>query len=253
MWQDIHTKLKDKGFTVVGIALDSEGIGPAKIYYDKYKVTFPALVDPNYATKFGAVPHTFFVDQHGVVRKKFRITPRHVGAIAKLLKPKDKLLPVTDKIRSQWSKPGQRLHPSAIAALVKLSKTNPKDLKVANQLASRYLDLKQFKEAKAILARAIKNYEPKDVARGKKKSLQQNLAQAYFQLSRAAVGDRKAQVKYATMSYYLSPTIGYAKQISRIIAPEKFDTKSGRFDNRFREATAARLRRERAAWLKKEK
>ena len=36
-------------------------------------------------------------------------------------------------------------------------------------------------------------------------------------------GDRDSQVRHATISFYLSPTIGFGKQIARIIAPEKFD------------------------------
>ncbi len=252
MWQAIHTKLNDKGFTVVGIALDSEGIGPAKTYYDKYKVTFPSLIDPNYATKFGAVPYTFLIDEHGVVRKQFRSAPRRAEDVAKYLKPEGELRPVTAKIRKQWSKPGERLHPSAIAVLVKLNKQNPKDLKIVNQLASRYLDLKKFETTRKIIGVAIKHYSAKEVARGEDVAIRKALAQAYFQLSRASVGDRTAQVKHATMSFYLAPTIGYAKQIARIIAPEKFDTKSGRFDNQFREATRRRLYKERAAWLKRD-
>ncbi|MEX0702328.1 MAG: hypothetical protein WD069_09555 [Planctomycetales bacterium] len=34
-----------------------------------------------------------------------------------------------------------------------------------------------------------------------------------------------------------------------IRAPEKFDLPDGSFDNRFREGTLARLKKERAAWL----
>ena len=67
---------------------------------------------------------------------------------------------------------------------------------------------------------------------------------------RASEGDREQQVEYATLSYYLNPSIGFAKQIARIIDPEKFDnTPDGKLDNNFREGTYQRLKRQRAEWL----
>ena len=54
------------------------------------------------------------------------------------------------------------------------------------------------------------------------------------------------QVHHATLSFYLNPTVGFGKQIARIIAPEKFDGQpDGLFDNTFREATLRRLRQQR--------
>jgi hypothetical protein len=77
------------------------------------------------------------------------------------------------------------------------------------------------------------------------------LAQAYFQLARASVGDRDAQVHNATVSFYLNPSVGFGKQISRIIDPKRFDDRpGGDFDNQFREGTLRRLQRQRQAWLK---
>ena len=68
MWQKKFQQYGDDSFTIVGLALDVEGVEPAKRYYEKFGVTFPSLVDPNYATRFGAVPKTFFVDELGVVQ-----------------------------------------------------------------------------------------------------------------------------------------------------------------------------------------
>ena len=50
VWQKDFMAIGGGMFTVVGIALDAEGIAPAKRYYQKHRVTFPALVDPNYST-----------------------------------------------------------------------------------------------------------------------------------------------------------------------------------------------------------
>ena len=44
--------------TVVAIALDVEGAEAAAKYYKRSGITFPALTDPNYATRFRAVALT---------------------------------------------------------------------------------------------------------------------------------------------------------------------------------------------------
>lgn len=245
MWQKTFEKYRSRGFTVVGLALDAEGIAPAKMYYEKFGVTFPSLVDPNYATGFGAVPKTFFIDEHGVVQKLDHWEQRLNGP--------DDLKPVTGKIRRQWTTSGKRLDPASIAKLVREHESQPENLTTAVELASRYLELQLTTEAADVLRSAVKKYQPVKVARAKNGQQTKLLGQAYFQLSRAVVGNRNDQVKYATLSYYLNPSVGYGKQIARIIAPEKFDNRpGGDFDNRFREATLRRLRRERDVWLKGE-
>ena len=233
------------GFTVVGIALDAEGIAPAKLYYERFDVTFPALVDPNYATGFGAVPQTFFVDERGVVQS--------LRNWEKRLKPADQLESVTDDVRSQWTLPGQRLDPASIARLVAAHTSDSQNLTIAGELASRYLDLNLAAEAKSVLQTTLKHYEPLKVARSKDKDRSRLLGQAYLQLSRSFTEDQDAQVKYATLSFYLNPSVGFGKQIARIIAPEKFDGRpKGDFDNRFREGTLRRLRKARQAWLQED-
>ncbi len=228
-------------FTVVGLALDAEGIAPAKLYYDKYNVTFPSLVDPDYATQFGAVPKTFFVNEHGVVQD-LRDWEQQLASLGKAQ-------PVSNSIRSQWSEVERRVESSAVAVLAQANGLKPHDLTAATQLASRYVALDLRDEAKTVLNRAVQPYEPKAIAK-KGGTDARLLGQAYFQLMRASEGDREAQVRYATLSYYLNPSIGFAKQIARIIDPAKFDeTANGRLDNTFREGTYQRLKRERAAWL----
>lgn len=242
MWQKKFEQYRGKGFTVVGIALDAEGIAPAKLYYEKHGVTFPALVDPNYATRFGAVPKTFFINEHGVVQE--------LRGWQQRLKPAAELKPVTKEVRSQWSQPRQRLDPAAIAALVSRHRADPSDLKTAVELASRYLDLQLASEARGMLQPVVKQYDAKGVARSNDRQRSQLLGQAYFQLSRASAGEREKQVEYATLSFYLNPSVGFGKQIARIIAPQKFDGRAGGdFDNRFREGTLRRLLRERSEWL----
>lgn len=241
MWQKLYEQYGSDDFTVVGLALDAEGIAPAKLYYEKHGVTFPSLVDPDYATQFGAVPKTFFVDEHGVVldAKNWK----QQLAISKGVKS------VTDDIRSQWSKPASRFDADALATLVQANARTPRDLAIATQLGSRYIALGLQSEAVLVLSRAVQKYEIKETAR-KGGPESQMLGQAYFQLMRCYSSDRVRQVRYATASYNLNPSIGFAKQIARLIDPEKFDsTKNGRLDNTFREATYQRLKRERTQWL----
>ena len=241
MWQELFEKYGGEKFTVVGLAIDAEGIAPAKLYYEKHGVTFPALVDPDYATQFGAVPKTFFVNEHGVVQES-KNWQQQLSALGDTQQ-------VTKAIRSQWSAPESRLDSAALAELVQANAQEPNDLAIATQLGSRYLALGLRTQARTVLERAVEPYDTRAIARqGGRDS--QLLGQAYFQLMRSHQGDRDLQVRHATVSYYLNPSVGFAKQIARIMAPESFDDRpNGRLDNTFREATYQRLKRERAAWL----
>jgi hypothetical protein len=242
VWQAKFEKYRKLGFTVVGIALDAEGIGPAKRYYDHFGVEFPSLVDPNYATGFAAVPKTFFVDEHGVVQSLDDWEQR--------LRPQNNLKPVSDAVRRQWSDPGVRLNANEIARLSQLLRTSPGNLSTAVDLASRYQDLGLPVEARSTLIRTVDHFDALTVAQSSNDSQKRLLGQAYLQLARASTGNRADQVRYATFSFYLNPSVGFGKQIARIIAPEKFDGRPGAdFDNTFREATLRRLRREREEWL----
>jgi len=237
----LFEEYRSDDFTVVGLALDAEGIEPAKLYYEKHGVAFPSLVDPDYATQFGAVPKTFFVNEHGVVQDLKQWEQR--------LSTLGEARPVTEVIRSQWSKPTSRFDSAALAELAESNSRKPSDLAIATQLGSRYLALGLHSETTTVLKRAVAQYDVKAIAQqgGSDAKL---LGQAYFQLMRCHEGDRQSQVSYATTSYNLSPSIGFAKQIARIIAPDKFDNRpQGTLDNPFREATYQRLKRERAAWL----
>ena len=199
------------------------------------------MVDPDYATRFGAVPKTFFVDEHGVVLdiRNWRQRLPELG----------KTRPVTTEIRAQWSDPDARLGAVELARLADANSRDQSDLDVATQLGARYSALGLYQEARVVLQRAVKHHDTKAIAQaGGAESWQ--LGQAYFQLSRAFEGDREGQVRHATTSFYLNPTIGFGKQIARIISPEKFDGRpKGDFDNRFREATLRRLKQERKEWL----
>lgn len=242
-WQAKFEELQNEGFTIVGLALDAEGIEPAKRYYDEFGVTFPALVDPNYATKFGAVPKTFLIDEHGVV-----LSQKANGWEARL-KSLPPLQPVTDSISKQWTPTGIRLNSSSMEALVASNRERPADLYIAAELGSRYISLNQFRQAEAVLSQAAAQLDPQEVARTDENT-SRALARVYFQWSRASVKSREQRVARATTSFFLDPTVGFGKQIARMIAPDKFDGRpNGDFDNEFREATLRRLKAERKVWL----
>lgn len=241
MWQERFEKYRDQGFIVVGLALDAEGIGPAQLYYEKFGVTFPALVDPNYATGFGAVPKTFFVDEFGVVQD--------LQGWEEKLSDASPLKTVSEEVRAQWTENSARLRADEIARLLDRHLDSPSNLEIAVDLASRYLDLDLTHEAAAVLDAAVPSYDPHRIANSGDAEKTRQLGEAYFQWSRAAPS-RAGRVSRATIAFYLNPSVGYGKQISRIISPERFDGRpGGDFDNEFREATLRRLQQDRKTWL----
>jgi hypothetical protein len=241
VWQKKFEQLGDEGFTIVGLALDAEGVPPAKKYYDRFGVTFPALVDPDYATQFGAVPKTFFVGEDGKVLALENWEQR--------LATVDSAQLIGSETEAKWSKPNQRLDAAEIRRLSLASAAVPADLATATDLGSRYLALGLKNEARKVLQRAVDLHDAKSVARAND-AVATLLGQAYFQLARCS-DDRETLVSHARLSFYLNPSVGFGKQIARLIAPEKFDDRPhGDFDNPFREATLKQLQRERAEWLR---
>ena len=167
--------------------------------------------------------------------------------LAKLPAPRD----VTDEIRGQWTDAAARLAKSSIDELIAANNAQPDELGIAAELGSRYISLGEHAQAETILARAASSFDAQEVARTDKDT-SRRLANVYLQWSRSAVENREHQVARATTSFHLNPSVGFGKQIARIIAPEKFDDRpGGGLDNNFREGTLKRLRAEREAWLLK--
>ena len=241
MWQKKFENYGGDSFTVVGLALDLEGVAPAKRYYEKYGVTFPALVDPNYATRFGAVPKTFFVNELGVVQNA-KNWERRLADAAPVRR-------ISDSIQKQWSDEEKRFDTRSLSQLVTANSRIPSDLLLAAQLGARFIALDLNEQATAVLLRAAECQNTKSAARTGG-VIARRLAQVHFQLARSYSNDAKKRVRHATLSYFLNPSIGLGKQIARLISPEKFDARSdGTLDNIFREATLQRLIRERKSWL----
>lgn len=72
---------RDRGFVVLGVALDEDGWNSVKPYADAKKINYPVLVgDDRLSERFGglkAVPTTFIIDRQG------RIAATHVGVCQK--------------------------------------------------------------------------------------------------------------------------------------------------------------------------
>jgi thiol-disulfide isomerase/thioredoxin len=79
MFKDLHATYGAKGFTLVGIAMDDEGLAKVKPYVDELKIPYLTLIgNEDVAKAFGGVvgfPSKFLVDRDG------RIVDTWVGAV----------------------------------------------------------------------------------------------------------------------------------------------------------------------------
>jgi cytochrome c biogenesis protein CcmG/thiol:disulfide interchange protein DsbE len=79
MFKDLHATYGAKGFTLVGIAMDDEGVDKVRPYVDELKIPYVTLIgDEGVAEAFGGIvgfPSKFLVDREG------RIVDRWVGAV----------------------------------------------------------------------------------------------------------------------------------------------------------------------------
>jgi peroxiredoxin len=76
----VYDKYRSKGLEIVGISLDEKGWKVVKPFVEKYKMTYPVVLDNGeVAQKYGdiaSIPTSFFVD------KKGNITKSHIGYMA---------------------------------------------------------------------------------------------------------------------------------------------------------------------------
>ncbi len=72
---ELHEQYKDKGFAMVGISLDREGVGVVKSFVQKYQVNYPILMTDGQVDKaYGGIPSiptTFVIDSVGNIRQKY--------------------------------------------------------------------------------------------------------------------------------------------------------------------------------------
>ena len=76
-FQKVYDKYKKKGFELVGISLDEKGWSVVKPFIEKYKMTYPVVLDDGtVAGAYGgvsAIPTTIFVDRKG------NVSESHIG------------------------------------------------------------------------------------------------------------------------------------------------------------------------------
>ena len=79
MFKDLHATYGPKGFTLVGIAMDDEGVDKVKPFVDELKIPYLTLIGNDDAAKaFGGIvgfPSAFLVDREG------RVVDSWVGAV----------------------------------------------------------------------------------------------------------------------------------------------------------------------------
>ena len=83
MFKDLHAAYSAKGFTLVGIAMDDEGLEVVKPYVDEMKIPYLTLLgNEGVAQSFGGVfgfPSKFLVDREGrIVDSWVGVVPRDV-------------------------------------------------------------------------------------------------------------------------------------------------------------------------------
>jgi cytochrome c biogenesis protein CcmG/thiol:disulfide interchange protein DsbE len=78
---DFEQKYKDRGFAVLGVAMDDEGLEVVKPYLEKSKVNYRIVLgNDSVATMYGGIdslPTTFVLDKDG------KIASTHIGLVSK--------------------------------------------------------------------------------------------------------------------------------------------------------------------------
>ncbi len=72
---ELHEQYKDRGFAMVGISLDHQGISVVKSFVQKNQVNYPILMTDGRVDKaYGgitSIPTTFVIDSAGNIRQKY--------------------------------------------------------------------------------------------------------------------------------------------------------------------------------------
>ena len=72
---ELYEQYKDKGFVMVGISVDREGVSVVKSFAGKHRINYPILMTDGQVDKaYGgitAIPTTFVIDRAGNIRQKY--------------------------------------------------------------------------------------------------------------------------------------------------------------------------------------
>jgi peroxiredoxin len=77
--EKLYREMKDEGFEILAVSIDTSGAKAVLPFMEKHKLSFPALTDSEGATKLlyhtTGVPESFLIDKDGVIAEKI-IGPR---------------------------------------------------------------------------------------------------------------------------------------------------------------------------------
>jgi cytochrome c biogenesis protein CcmG/thiol:disulfide interchange protein DsbE len=72
---ELYEQYKDKGFAMVGISLDRQGVSVVKSFAQKHRINYPILMTDGQVDKaYGGItgiPTTFVIDRAGNIRRKY--------------------------------------------------------------------------------------------------------------------------------------------------------------------------------------
>jgi len=72
--EKLYQKLKGEKFEILAVSIDALGVTAVAPFLEKYKLTFPALIDSDGAIRMGyrttGVPESFIIDKNGMLVKK---------------------------------------------------------------------------------------------------------------------------------------------------------------------------------------
>ena len=66
--------MKEEAFEIVAVSIDASGLKAVRPFMEKYKLSFPALIDPGGTTqslyRTTGVPESIIIDKNGIVVEK---------------------------------------------------------------------------------------------------------------------------------------------------------------------------------------
>lgn len=71
MWQTLYEALRERGFVIISVAMDTAGVSTAKPWIDAAQPSYPCLIDPNHLVSelydMVNVPSGVWIDEEGFI------------------------------------------------------------------------------------------------------------------------------------------------------------------------------------------
>ncbi len=183
----------------------------AREWYERHKVTFPTLVDPNFAFNFSKIPHTYLVDERGRVRGTDFEEGFARGATDKAARGHDRRKPSRKSVEPVRA--GERVSKREMARYEELCRKDPGDLASAVEFASRCLAAGRAGNARRVLTAATERAGDDRQGARQESPSGDLLAHAFVQLARSHAGDGGTQALFARRAIALKPPYALAKAL----------------------------------------